>query len=204
MNYQKIYNQIVQRAQNRELIGYGEKHHIIPTCLGGDNYPENIVKLTAREHFICHKLLCSIYPKNASLIGAHWLMANKVSSIHERTYRVGSREYSRLRIEYAEIMKNRKISTETRNRMSISAKLRENNQTGLIRTKETISKLRKNSPNSKKILHIESGILYRSMREAARQCDITSRTIFQHCNDLVITPKFKYYENIEDNVRKSE
>jgi hypothetical protein len=35
MNYQKIYNQIIERAQNRILEGYVEKHHIIPKCLGG-------------------------------------------------------------------------------------------------------------------------------------------------------------------------
>ena len=36
---------------------YGEKHHIIPKSLGGTNKKENIVKLTAREHYICHRLL---------------------------------------------------------------------------------------------------------------------------------------------------
>ena len=52
MNYQKIYNQIIERAKNRQLEGYKEKHHIIPRCLNGNNDKENLVKLTAREHFL--------------------------------------------------------------------------------------------------------------------------------------------------------
>ena len=34
-------------------IGYYEKHHIQPKSLGGSNKKENLVRLTAREHFIC-------------------------------------------------------------------------------------------------------------------------------------------------------
>jgi hypothetical protein len=57
--YTKIYFQIVNRAKNtiRENEIYYENHHIIPKSLGGSNKVENIVKLTAREHFICHWLL---------------------------------------------------------------------------------------------------------------------------------------------------
>ena len=35
MNYQKIYNQIIERAKTRQLEGYKEKHHILPRCMGG-------------------------------------------------------------------------------------------------------------------------------------------------------------------------
>ena len=63
MNYEKIYNQIIERAKNRVLEGYGEKHHIIPKCMGGKNNLDNLVNLTAREHFLSHwfvslKLFC--------------------------------------------------------------------------------------------------------------------------------------------------
>lgn len=36
---------------------YSECHHILPRSLGGDNGKENLVKLTAREHYIAHLLL---------------------------------------------------------------------------------------------------------------------------------------------------
>ena len=55
--YTKWYNSIIFSAEHRTLIGYSEKHHIIPKSLGGTNNLKNIVSLTAREHFICHWLL---------------------------------------------------------------------------------------------------------------------------------------------------
>jgi hypothetical protein len=67
MNYQKIYDQIIKQAKTRKLDGYKEKHHIIPKCIGGLDTKENLVELTAREHFICHRLLCKIYPDNLKL-----------------------------------------------------------------------------------------------------------------------------------------
>lgn len=56
--YTKWYVTIIDRAllreQNDALSSYTEKHHIIPKSiiLNGD-----VVRLTAREHFICHLLL---------------------------------------------------------------------------------------------------------------------------------------------------
>lgn len=56
--YTKIYYYIVNRAITRsEINGYTEKHHIIPRSLGGNNSKTNIVRLTGREHYICHMLL---------------------------------------------------------------------------------------------------------------------------------------------------
>jgi len=56
--YKNWYFSIILNAQNRSIpLGYVEKHHIIPKSMNGSNLPDNIVKLTAREHFICHHLL---------------------------------------------------------------------------------------------------------------------------------------------------
>ena len=56
--YTNWYYSIIKRAQARTgIVGYSEKHHIIPKSLGGSNKKDNLVKLTAREHFICHLLL---------------------------------------------------------------------------------------------------------------------------------------------------
>ena len=70
MQYQQIYTHIIERAKSRQLDGYGEKHHIIPRCLGGTDDKDNLVKLTYREHFLCHKLLCKMYPGNLKLVYA--------------------------------------------------------------------------------------------------------------------------------------
>ncbi|QUL77590.1 homing endonuclease [Escherichia phage UPEC07] len=71
MNYLKHYNNLIQRAKNRAPIdGYKEKHHIIPRCMGGLDTDENLVELTAPEHFVAHLLLVKIYPDNHSLAHA--------------------------------------------------------------------------------------------------------------------------------------
>ena len=37
--------------------GYSETHHIIPKAMGGPNSKSNLVRLTARQHFVAHRLL---------------------------------------------------------------------------------------------------------------------------------------------------
>lgn len=68
--YFKYYYSIVDRAKSRTIYGYKERHHIIPKSLGGSNNKENIVDLTAREHFICHLLLTKMTDgKNKKIYG---------------------------------------------------------------------------------------------------------------------------------------
>ena len=98
MNYSNIYSQLVLRGKKRGNIKkalpyYTESHHIIPRCLGGGNETSNLVLLTAREHFIAHRLLSKMYPLNSGLKTAVLLMA-KVSGT-----RVTARVYGRLREE---------------------------------------------------------------------------------------------------------
>jgi len=55
--YTKIYFSLIEAARQQTIDGYCERHHIVPKCLGGLDTPENLVKLTARQHFIAHLLL---------------------------------------------------------------------------------------------------------------------------------------------------
>lgn len=57
--YTQWYYNIVNSAKVRTLPNdtYVERHHIIPKSLGGSNDSHNLVQLTAREHYICHRLL---------------------------------------------------------------------------------------------------------------------------------------------------
>lgn len=55
--YYSWYCNIIQSAQTTARTGYTEKHHIIPKSFGGLNDTSNLVRLSAREHFICHRLL---------------------------------------------------------------------------------------------------------------------------------------------------
>lgn len=64
--YTNWYNSIIKSAARRgftsrkhanSILGYSEKHHIVPVSLGGDNSKSNLVYLTAKEHYVCHHLL---------------------------------------------------------------------------------------------------------------------------------------------------
>lgn len=61
MDYKLHYDTLVTRARGRTLSGYTETHHIVPLCVGGLDVPDNLVVLTAREHYIAHALLVKIY-----------------------------------------------------------------------------------------------------------------------------------------------
>ena len=94
MNYQIIYDQIIDRAKNRKKPDcYCELHHIIPKSLGGSNDKENLVYLTAREHFIAHWLLKNIH-KNKQMIYAFFSMTKPVGNGRTR-YTSHSFKYAR-------------------------------------------------------------------------------------------------------------
>jgi hypothetical protein len=55
--YSKWYFNIIENAKTKQYDTYHETHHIIPRCMGGTDDKDNLVKLSYREHFICHCLL---------------------------------------------------------------------------------------------------------------------------------------------------
>lgn len=101
MNYQKIYEQIILNAQSQSRIKlnkqdpnyvYYERHHIVPRALGGSDDPYNLVLLTAKEHFVAHKLLIKIYPGRESST-AFWYMCIGNKKQKDRITNVSSRDY---------------------------------------------------------------------------------------------------------------
>lgn len=107
MNYQRIYNQIIDRAKTRQIEGYVEKHHIVPKCLGGNDEKENIVQLTAREHFLCHRLLVEIYPNSEKLWYALFLMSIGKQKEKTKHYVISSRTYEKIKIGWLSRIKNK-------------------------------------------------------------------------------------------------
>lgn len=152
MDYEKIYKRLIERSttENRKKSSdvYYEQHHIVPKCLGGTEDKKNLVLLTAREHFIAHKLLCEIYPNEGKLISAYWMMCNMKSNTQERNYNVSNREYERLRIKFSKIQQLNLIgkskSTETKQKIRL-AKL------GTTHSEESKQKMRK--PKSEAVKH---------------------------------------------------
>lgn len=87
MNYNDTYARLIDRARNRTLTGYAERHHVVPRCLGGTDDELNIVLLTAQEHYICHLLLCKIHPGNSKLVAAAMFMTGGPVARHtNKTY----------------------------------------------------------------------------------------------------------------------
>lgn len=85
MNYHKIYNQLVEHCNKREEInGYTEMHHIIPRCLGGTDEGSNLVRMTAREHFVAHELLVKMYPLEYKLAFAFVSMCKPCKNLKGR------------------------------------------------------------------------------------------------------------------------
>lgn len=91
--YTRWYFDIIFNASDRILLKntYIEKHHIIPRCMGGTNDKSNIVKLTAREHFICHMLLEKMTTgqnKFKLACAAKWMASKHRDKISARMYAI--------------------------------------------------------------------------------------------------------------------
>jgi len=103
MNYKLHYDNLIERAKNRIIKGYTEKHHIMPRCMNGSNDKDNLVNLTAREHFIAHILLVKIYPKESRLIKAVDMMCKGQA---ERKNESKNRMYGWLKEKFSKEMSN--------------------------------------------------------------------------------------------------
>ena len=107
--YTTWYNSLINTAKDRIITGYTEKHHIIPRSLGGGNDNTNLIRLTGREHFICHLLL----PKMTSgtdrkkMIYAIWMMC-RAHRNRRSIYKVTARTYNSIK----EVMRNNRTADD--------------------------------------------------------------------------------------------
>ena len=77
MDYARIYNNLITRAQGRSLDKnvYAEVHHIVPRCMGGTDDQTNLATLTPQEHLLAHLLLIKIHPDAGRLkVAVHWML----------------------------------------------------------------------------------------------------------------------------------
>jgi hypothetical protein len=183
MNYVKIYNQLIERAkQDSRKKGCGiyyERHHIVPRCLGGNESKDNLVLLTAKEHYVAHKLLHRIYPSNKKLFHAYRMMAvMKNSKDSERYYVVSSREYEYLKNNmknyYDHDSRIKAVETRTRNGKlwhsdETKEKIREKRKLQVIKhsdeTRKKISESLKKVDYSSRVGRITSDATKKKMSE---------------------------------------
>jgi hypothetical protein len=100
--YTNWYFAIINNSKNNSADEYLEKHHIIPRSLGGNNTKDNIAKLTAKQHFICHLLLIKMTTEKArsKMLMAAWAMGTLHGKNHQgRRHKMSSRTFESLRKE---------------------------------------------------------------------------------------------------------
>lgn len=162
MDYIEIYNKIIEKAksENRKLkCGvYYEKHHIKPRSLFKDLSKDtnNIILLTAKEHFICHVLLEKIYDCR-QMKYAIWRMCN------DGKYKVSARYYEyikqKIAVESSKLNKGKKLSEEHKRKISIAL-------SGKTHSVETKKKMSESYDPSK---HMISEELRKQYSEAATE-----------------------------------
>ena len=95
------YLKFIDSCKNKEIVGFYEKHHIIPRSLGGSDKATNLVKLTARQHFIAHLMLSKMFKSNSYIKMHHaiWNMVNR-----DKGVRTTSRTYEMLRQKRSKLL----------------------------------------------------------------------------------------------------
>ena len=121
--YTKWYFNIISAAKSRITSSsvYIEKHHIIPKSLGGDNSKENLVCLTAREHFICHLLLTRMTSDvdRTKMAHAAWRMTCTANKLQAR-YKANSHSYQSIRKLFIDQIKGKPRSEETKEKLRVA------------------------------------------------------------------------------------
>lgn len=102
MDYKKVYNELIASTRMQHIDGYYETHHIVPKAEGGSDDKTNLVKLTARQHYIAHLLLAKIYD-DCAMHCAIMAMGMKTKSMG-RNFRFNSRLYEKLKLKRSEFM----------------------------------------------------------------------------------------------------
>lgn len=110
MTYSAVYCALIERRRQQPLqdSAYGEVHHIIPKSEGGDDSKENLVRLSAREHYVAHLLLAKIYDDFKMYSALTYMQTHRHKN---RVFKFNSHLYEKLREEFG-----RKISTSYKGR----------------------------------------------------------------------------------------
>ena len=99
MTYSAIYCSLIERRISNPLSDgeYGEVHHIIPKSEGGDNSQDNLIRLSARDHYVAHLLLAKIYDDQKMYSAVIYMQ----TGCKNRKFKFNSRLYETIRKEYS-------------------------------------------------------------------------------------------------------
>lgn len=133
-NFTAKYYSIIRNRRRNPLPEneYGENHHIFPRSLYPQyaNKKENIIRLTAAEHFRCHYYLVKMYEESGDkdaydkMLRAIACMARLITPdiiAEEDVYKL-SLLYEEIRAKYSEARRGKPLSEETKRKLSESLK----------------------------------------------------------------------------------
>jgi len=103
--YKKWHDDIIEYRKHNPISKdneYCESHHIIPKSLGGSNDKENLVNLTAREHYIVHKLLTK-FTEGDQKRKMHWALHRLLYSRNSK-WKPSSRKYEQFRKSWSKFL----------------------------------------------------------------------------------------------------
>lgn len=119
--YTRWYFSIVRRAlQTRNLVQI-ERHHVVPKSCGGAD-ENNLVTLTPREHFVCHRLLAKCLENDVhrkKMVKAFFFMC--------RNRNANSKTYEHSRAQFIASISGVPRSQETRDKISAKGRARGTN-----------------------------------------------------------------------------
>ena len=149
----KRYDKFIESRKYRTIPEgtYTEKHHRLPKCMGGSDEEGNLIILTAREHYIAHKMLFRENKYDTSLTTAFHMMTNAQKG--GRKYNVTSRDYSSAKEAFIKMRTGYHHTEEAKRKMSESSKGvcvgERNGMYGKHHTEESRLKMSENSKGEK-------------------------------------------------------
>jgi hypothetical protein len=128
------------KAELKHKHRYVEKHHIFPSCVCSDSQrsdTHNLVYLSAREHFICHRLLqkFTIAELKNKMTFAVWSFTR--SSNNQQRVKIVGRVYEQLKKDMSDILRN----TPAHNKGKIMSEAQKEKLRGKKKTQETRNKI---------------------------------------------------------------
>lgn len=157
--YWKRYKKfiIAIKLKNRQELNYSEKHHIIPRSINIelDKEESNIIKLSAREHYLAHYILTKCFInskyKRKMYFAFNLFVYGKNNCNHKKEYKISSRAY-----HYIKMNKDLRKHTEEEKQKISKANKGNKSKLGLKDSKET--KLLKSKAGKNRIYTKQTGM----------------------------------------------
>lgn len=179
--YSYWYANFMAKLKNRILDKdvYFEKHHIVPRCFGGSNNPDNLINLTAREHYIAHLLLWKMSfskRQHQQMITAFHAMS--AMKYNKRDYKVNSRIFEKFKIEHISYLR---VKYAGKNNPNFGKGMQPHVKQALKETNERLYQERRMKmfvgPVRPTGAFEFRGIVYKGICEASRRTGISQRTM---------------------------